>query len=275
MGIGNALIGVGGTLLSKMLGLKSWTLKNTEDGTTLKGQFPAEDVTRNVGGNWSEIQALNRSNAFIQFLNGKTQTLSVQSRFFKRDMFDDSPVDKVEKLIEWTQSTIRFRRPPMLTFILGDGLGLQMDCVCTGVTGIKYGMPNSLGGIREVQFTMEFLRISGRQTAFSSEQEVTDTRYAHAKDGDYYELLCQEEYGDPMIGVIIRQRNPTKPLLAAGDIIALPALEGVRGSVPSQQSIPLKGAYGRKDTIQKQLRLQFFNKRSSNYTTFNYKTAVR
>jgi len=275
MGIGNALIGVGGTLLSKMLSLKSWTLKNTEDGTTLKGQFPAEDVTRSVGGNWSEIQALNRSNAFLQFLNGKSQTLSVQSRFFKRDMFDDSPVDKVEKLIEWTQSTIRFRRPPMLTFILGDGLGLQMDCVCTGVTGIKYGMPNSLGGIREVQFTMEFLRVSGRQTAFSSEQEVTDTRYAHAKDGDYYELLCQEEYGDPMIGVIIRQRNPTKPLLSAGDIIALPALEGVRGSVPSQQSIPLKGAYGRKDTIQKQLRLQFFNKRSTNYTTFNYKTAVR
>lgn len=275
MGIGNALIGAGGTLLSKMLGLKSWTLKNTEDGTTLKGQFPAEDVTRSVGGNWSEIQALNRSNAFIQFLNGKSQTLSVSSRFFKRDMFDDSPVDKVDKLIEWTQSTIRFRRPPMLTFILGDGLGLQMDCVCTGVTGIKYGLPNALGGIREVSFTMEFLRINGRQTAFSSEQEVTDTRYAHAKDGDYYELLCQEEYGDPMIGVIIRQRNPTLPLLSTGDIIALPALEGVRGSVPAQQSIPLKLAYGRKDTIQKQLRLQFFNKRASGYTTFKYKTAVR
>lgn len=275
MGIGAAVIGVGATLLSKMLGLKSWTLKNTEDGTTIKGQFPAEDVTRSVGGNWAEIQALNRSNAFIQFLNGKTDTLSVSSRFYKRDMFDDSPVEKVDKLIEYTRASIRFRRPPMLTFILGDGLGLQMDCTLKEITGIKYGMPNALGGIREVQFTMEFMAISGRQTAFSSEQEVTDTRYVHAKDGDYYELLCQQEYGDPMIGVIIRQRNPTIPLLSAGDIIALPALEGVRGSVPSQQSIPLKGAYGRKSTVQKQLRLQFFDKRSVKYTTFNYKTAVR
>lgn len=271
MGIGNALIGVGATLLSKMLGLKSWTLKNTEDNTTLKGQFPAEDVTRAVGGNWAEIQALNRSNAFIQYLNGKTDTLSVQSRFYKRDMFDDSPVEKVEKLIEWTRATIRFRRPPMLTFILGDGLGLQMDCILKEVTGIKYGMPNALGGIREVQFTMEFMRISGRQTAFSSEQEVTDTRYAHAKEGDYYELLCEEEYGDPMIGVIIRQRNPTMPLLKVGDTIALPALEGVRGSVPTQQSLQLKGGYGRKDTLQKQLRLQFFDKRATEFTTFNFK----
>ena len=270
MGIGNALIGIGGTLLSKMLALKTWSLKNTEDGTVLKGQFPAEQVTRTVGGNWAEIQALNRANAFIQFLNGKTQTLSVKSRFFKRDLLDDSPVEKVDKLIDWTQSTLRFRRPPILTFYLGDGLGLQMDCVCTDITGIEYSEPNALGGIRQVSFTMEFKQISGRQNSVTAENEVTDTHYVHAKQGDYYEALCQVEYGDPMIGVIIRQRNPTKALLSPGDIIALPALEGVRGQTPTQQSIALNTAFGRKDTLQRQLRIQFFNKRSGSYTTFNY-----
>lgn len=275
MGIGNALIGVGATLLSKMLSLKTWTLKNVEDGTILKGQFPAENVQRDVGANWTEIQALNRSNAFLQFLNGKTQTLQVTSRFFKRDLFDDSPVDKMEKLIEWTQPTVRFRRPPILCYYLGDGLGLQMDVVCTGITGITYSEPNALGGIRQVTFTMNFLRIGGRQNSASNEEEVTDTRYAHAKEGDYYELLCQKEYGDPMVGVIIRQRNPDKALLKVGDIVALPALEGVRGQVPTQQSIPMKTAFGRKDTAQRALRIQYFNSRGGNYTTFNFKSATR
>ena len=271
MGIGNALIGVGGTLLSKMLALKTWSLKNTEDGTVLKGQFPAEQVTRSVGGNWAEIQAMNRANAFIQFLNGKTETLEVKSRFFKRDLLDDSPAEKIDKLIEWTQATLRFRRPPMLTFYLGDGLGLQMDCICEGITGIEYDMPNALGGMRQVTFTMQFKKVSGSQNAVSGETEVTDTRYAHAKQGDYYELLCEQEYGDPMIGVIIRQRNPQKALLKPGDIIALPALEGVRGLTPQQQSIALKTAFGRRDTLQRQLRIQFFNKRAGDYTAYNYK----
>lgn len=271
MGIGNAAVAVGGTLLSKMLSLKTWSLKNNEDGTVLKGQFPAEQVSRSVGANFAEIQALNRSNAFIQFLNGKTQTLSVKSRFFKRDLLDDSPVEKVDKLIEWTQSTVRFRRPPILTFYLGDGLGLQMDVVCKDITGIEYSEPNALGGIRQVSFTMEFMQVSGGQNSVSGEQEVTDTRYAHAKEGDYYELLCEQEYGDPMIGVVIRQRNPTMALLEPGDVIALPALEGVRGLTPQQQSIALKTAFGRKDTLQRQLRIQFFNKRAGDYTTFNYK----
>jgi hypothetical protein len=250
--------------------LKTWSLKNTEDGTVLKGQFPAEKVTRTVGANWTEIQALNRANAFIQFLNGKTETLSVSSRFFKRDLLDDSPVQKIDKLIEFTKSTLRFRRPPLLTFYLGDGLGLQFDCVLTDITGIEYSEPNALGGMRQVAFTMEFKQVSGRQNSVTSEQEVTDTRYAHAKEGDYYELLCEQEYGDPMIGVIIRQRNPTMALLKPGDIVALPALEGVRGLTPAQQSIALKTGFGRRDTLQRQLRIQYFNKRAGDYTTFNY-----
>lgn len=264
MGIGAALIGVGATLLSKMLALKAWSLQNNLTDEVLKGQFPAEDVTRNVGGNWAEIQALNRQNAFLQFLNGKTQTLSVRSMFFKRDLLDDSPVERINKLIEWTQLTRSQRRPPLLTFYLGDGLGLQMDVILTGVTDIKYTEPNALGGIRQVSFVMEFLRWE-RSQLIADQLEVTDTRYAVAKSADYYELLCEKEYGDPMVGVVIRQRHPKQPLLTEGNIVKLPALEGVRGVVPTQQSIALRTAFGRKDTLQKRLRIQWFARRATDY----------
>ena len=264
MGIGAALVGVGATLLSKMLALKAWSLQNVSTGEMLKGQFPAEEVSRAVGGNWAEIQALNRQTAFLQFLNGKTQTLAVRSRFYKRDMFDDSPVERIEKLIEWTMILPSFRRPPLLTFFLGDGLGLQMDVILEGVSDIRYSEPNALGGIRQVSFTLEMRRWS-RSALIAADQEVTDTRYARAKTGDYYELLCEKEYGDAMVGVVIRQRHPTQPLLVEGDIVKLPALEGVRGTVPTQQSLIFAKAFGRRDTPQKRLRLQWMERRAKSF----------
>lgn len=267
--VGGAIVG---TILSKLLALKSWTLKNNDTGETIQGQFPAEEVTlNNTGSNYTQIQALNRATSFIQFINGKTPTLTVTSRFYRRDFTDDAPVDKIEKLKSWAtmdalaaSAGIRLR-PPLLTFFLGDGLGLQMDCVMTDCDNIKYAEPNALGGIRDVTFEMKFLSISGGQTASSSEKEVLDTRYVHAKSDDYYEKLCYKEYGDAMIGVIIRQRNPDKGLLKTGDVIALPAAAGIAGSKPTQQSIALSGAFGRKSTATKQLRLQYLNTRNRSY----------
>lgn len=275
MAFGSFVAAVGATLLSKILSLKTWTLKNQDTGEIIQGQFPAEEVMlQNTGSNFVQIQALNRANSIIQFINGKTPTLNVKSRFYRRDFLDASPVDRIEKLKSWAtmdalaaSAGIRLR-PPMLTFYLGDGLGVQMDCVMTECADIKYSEPNALGGMREVSFEMKFLQIGGAQTAASNEKEVLDTRYIHAKADDYYEKLCAAEYGDPMIGVILRQRNPTMGLLKTGDIIALPAAAGVAGSTPNQQSIALSGAFGRKSTVTKQLRLQYLNSRNRPYTAF-------
>jgi|SRR5690606_7943677 len=265
MGVGAAILGVGATLLSKYLAnLKNWILANVESGEIVVGQFPAEETVRNVGANYAEIQALNRSEPFIQFLNGKAQTLTVRSRFYRRDFTDDSPIEKINKLIEWTQPNINRRRPPLLQFFLGDGLGLDMKVILRDISDIRYSQPNNLGGVREVSFTMEFVRWSENSVT----QEVLDTRYARTKTGDYYELLCQKEYGNPMIGVVIRQRHPDQILLGEGDIVKLPALEGVRGEVPQPQSIIFKTAFGRRDTPQKQLRLFWLAKRSKPVTIY-------
>lgn len=274
-GVGQFVGAVVTTLLSKLLSLKTWTLKNVDTGEIIRGQFPPDDITEEGNGsNFVQIQALSRANTIIQFINGKTPTLTVNSRFFKRDLLDDSPIDKIAKLKSWAtmdalaaSAGIRLR-PPLLTFYLGDGLGVQMDCVMTEVANIKYTQPNALGGIRQVTFEMKFLQVSGSQTAASDEKEVTDTRYVHCKSDDYYEKLCAVEYGNPMIGVVIRQRNPTKGLLKAGDIIALPAAAGIAGSTPTQQSIALSGAFDKKNTATKQLRLQYLANRNRPYTAF-------
>ena len=271
MGIGDDALSVGKTagvaVVSKMLGAKVWTLENLLTRKTIKGQFPAEEVTRNVGANWTEINALNRQTAFLQFLNGKTETLEVSSTFYKRDLLDESPVDRIELLTTWTMMDPKLRRPALLVFTLGDGLGLQKDVLLTDVADIKYGTPNGLGGIRKVTFTMKF-KAASRSLLMASDtgkadDEVTDTRYATAQEGQYYEQLALIEYGDPMFGVIIRQRHPDKPLLNIGDRVALSALEGIRSEIPAAISIQLKGAFGRKDTATKRRRIQAFTDRST------------
>jgi hypothetical protein len=272
VGLGQAAIGVGATVLAKALSLKVWKLHNHTKNETVEGQFAAEDVEMNVGGTWNKIQALNRQSAFLQFINGTTQTLSVHSRFFRLNMFDDSPVDKFEKLAEWCGMDAKVRRPPLLTFSLGDGLGLQRDVLLVKLSGVRYGRPNALGGIREVEFTMEFIRWSDTVFFNPEAKEVTDTRYARVKQGEYQELLAAREYGDPMVGVVLRQDAPDQALVDVGSIVKLPSSEGVRFRTVAPDSIPLKESFGSKDTPQKTLLEYWFKKRSLS-SKLNYRKA--
>jgi hypothetical protein len=103
-----------------------------------------------------------------------------------------------------------------------------------------------------------------------ADAEVVDTRYAFAREGDYYERMAQEEYGDPMLGVVIRQRHPAAPLLDIGNRVALSALEGVRSEVPTQTSIPLKGAFGRRETASKRRKNAAFARRAVAKNVVNF-----
>lgn len=272
MGLGHAALGVGFTLLSKLLSLKTWTLMNKDTQEVLQGQFPAENVSRGAGNNYQITTALNRQNPIIQFINGELDTLSITSRFWRKDLFDEAPTDRIEKLLEWTRVDDKLRRPPILTFALGDGLGLTMQVVLEKVDNIQYGNPNALGGIREVSFN---LSMRSHVPFNIDEQEVKDTRYHRVKEGEFYETLAQLEYGNPMLGIAIRRLHPTKPIAQPGDIVKLPAIEGVRTSDIQPNSIPLKTAFGNKDTAQRRNRIRHFELRSGSALSFLYSTASR
>jgi len=270
MGLGHAAIGIGATLLSKFLSLKTWTLTNNDSREVLKGQFPAENVTRGAGSNYQVTTALNRQNPIIQFINGELDTLSVQSRFWRKDLFDEAPTDRIDKLLEWTRVDKKLRRPPILTFALGDGLGLTMQVVLEKVDSIVYGNPNALGGIREVSFSLSMRS----QVPFDiNETEVTDTRYHRVKEGEFYELIAQREYGNPMLGIFIRRLHPTKPIANPGDVVKLPAVETARIADLQPDSTPLKTAFGNKDTEQRRNRIRHFELRSESSVSFLFQSA--
>jgi len=66
---------------------------------------------------------------------------------------------------------------------------------------------------------------------------------------------------------VIRKDHPKLQRLDSGDIVRMPSIEGVRGKTVTQTSVPLKTAFGKKDTAQKRLRLAFFDLRSESYVS--------
>lgn len=270
MSLGAAAIGIGATLLSKFVNAKTWTLINLDTNEVLQGQFPPDGNTESVGASYAEINGLNRQHPILQFIGGESDKVTLQARFYKRDLSDDSPVDKIKVLKSWARRDAKTRRPPILVFALGGG-DLQLDqCVLEGVRDIQYSPPDLIGGVRQIRFSLELKRYK----PFDPEAtQVTDTRYARAKDGDYYEFLAQQEYGDPLIGDVIRKLHPTQLLLEPGNIVKLPSIEGVRKTRVTQTSIALKTAFGRKDTPQRRLRILKFQERAASRDPLLYGAA--
>ncbi len=80
-------------------------------------------------------------------------------------------------------------------------------------------------------------------------------------------MLTYREYGNPLLGDAIRKIHPTQPNLVAGNIVKLPSLAGLRSVVIEPKSIALQTATSRKNTPQKTLRTEMFEKRSGNYVS--------
>lgn len=257
------LLGAGAALATSLIpNAKIWNLQNLDTGQVVQGQFEPQGTSKEIASNWAQFTSMNRGKPILQFLNGAADQASFQGRFFRKHGFDDSPEKKLQTLESWARIDGALRRPPVLQFWVGDG-HLMINCVLIGMS-VQYGVPDRFGGLRDVTFTMRLLEF----TPFSLDDEVqTDTRYARAKERDYFELLAFKEYGNPLIGDVIRKDHPKIQSLEPGDTVKLPSIEGVRGKKVTQTSVPLKTAFGRKDTAQKRLRLAFFDLRAESYVS--------
>lgn len=244
--------------------MKTWFLRNNDTSQTMQGKFAPINLTKNVKPNYATHTALSRSKEIIQFLNQNADTLS-----FRIVMYDDDSTtgatEKDIKLLEsWAKADpIYGNRPPILTFWVGRGWEL-MDCVIDGLVDIQYIDPTENGSIRGLSLTINLRAYS----PFSLESgELYETRYHRAVVRDYYELLAYREYKNPMLGITIRGRHPTKPNIQVGDSIKLPSVEAIRKGSPQPSSLALKTILGKKLTPQVLLRKDIFNRRNTTYVS--------
>ena len=249
--------------------LRSWFIQNNDTGDVLQGQFePIEgSLTKDIVANYAEHTTLNRQRPILQFLNGSADVVTFQARLFNLSSFDTPADEQLEKLERWTKRDDNLGRPPIVTFWVGDKQFEMGSAVITGLTGITFGSPTFLGGLRTVTLSISLMQFE----AFKLESKgllgsllslVGFTRFHRARVRDYYELLTQREYGRPNFGDVIRKRHPEKATIQTGDVIALPNFQAIRKEKTQQTSVPLRTAFGRKDTPQRQLRLDIFDRRN-------------
>jgi hypothetical protein len=128
-------------------------------------------------------------------------------------------------------------------------LPLEMQCVLTGVSNIKFDRFTASGGVRGVTCDLSLQEFQ----PFKLDDKPTDTRYHRARRREYMELLAVREYGDPMIGDIIRKLHPTSQVLEIGDVVKLPSAEKLATNTVEPKSTALKGIFNRKPSPQKTL----------------------
>jgi hypothetical protein len=241
-----------------------WFLRNEDTGELIEGQFPTKEVGLEVKNNWAAHTTLSRSRAILMFLNSEDDKLTFQSLFYARHRDEaDGLKERFDKLLSWAKPSIAFGAPPPVTFWIGNG-HLERLCVIDSISGIRYGEPTEDGNLRSVSFTVNLLDY---QQFTLQDTELFETRYHRGRERDYYELLCFREYKQPMMGDIIRKRHPDQPQVTPGSIIKLPSIEAIRTQKPAPSSIALATAFGRKDTPQRALRIDTFNRRNRTYVS--------
>lgn len=243
--------------------VNTWTLQNLETKQLVVGDFPAESVNRSHGNKWAEHNALGRAKPILQFLHGQAETLSVRVRLFATSIAFNK-VDKDLTLLEsWMYNALSKQRPPICCFWVGSGSSM-MDCVIEEIGGIEYGKPSITGQITDISLSLNLREYSKFDI---SANKIYETRYARTKRGEYYELLAEREYDDPMLGDVIRKRHPTKPVIQVSDVVKLPSVEAIRATVVEPTSIQLQTAFGKKLTPQKSLRQEMFDLRARPYVS--------
>jgi hypothetical protein len=223
---------------------------NNDTTDEIQGQFPVLGVTQEVGSTYGESFALNRKTPILQFLHGNSERISFEGRLYAETAVDDL-YKHIKLLLSWAERDEDLKRPPVLGFWVGNA-SLSLNCILESVSNIVYHSFRDDGSPRDITFTLNLREYVPYSLEIESGGE---TRYHRAKLHDYYEWLTQREYRDPMLGVYIRGQHPTKPSLAVGDVVKLPSIDSLRTVKVQPSSISLKTSFGRKDTVQRTLRI--------------------
>lgn len=251
-------------LLDTLFGQKAWFLRNEDTKQTIQGQFEPEDLTQNIGANYSDIGVLNKQDPIVQFISGELETVSFRATLFNRDELIGNAEKDLEVLKLWTKRDSKLGRPPILSFWVGKGFVNLTRCVLKGLGGISFMKPTLTGSMKAASLSITLWKY----TPYSLDVPLPgETRYHVSKRGDYYEWITLREYGSTALGDVIRKRHPDKPNVQIGDIIKLPSIEVIRTERVEPKSIPLRDSFKRGDYPQRILRIQEFERHNTTYVS--------
>jgi hypothetical protein len=244
-----------------------FTLKNLDTQEELEGQFGPVDP-KEIPGNstYAEHTSLNRDKPILMFTHGGADSFSFGAFWFAKSEDDDTPFKKITVLKKWGRRDDFLARPPIVAFWVGSEGDLTFGpAVISSIGEISYyDPPKHGGGIRGVATTVTLREYTQWQI---ESEPPPETRYHHARQGDYLELIAWQEYRNPMLGDVVRRRNPSIVQLQVGDVVPLPSAEALRTSRIRPTSIPFLNTQSSKSSPQKDLRQSSFTRYDRTYVS--------
>lgn len=181
-------------------------------GQRITGQFPLQEGRHELSAIIPEGGGFSRGNPLIQWVGGSVETFAFQARLFSEHRDDQTARDKFEELKLLRKPHEPMKRPPLTRFFWGDAIPGGMPCFIQSLGGVEYDDIRPDGSIRGVSLNITLKRY----TPFTIERVTTSalerTPTYTVRDGDTYEMIAQRVWGDPMLGVPLRQQNPRYPM---------------------------------------------------------------
>jgi len=276
---------------------KAWSLSGDDakfSDLTFEGQFTAENY-REAGGGQSlgEASSINKEAPAFQYLNNDGETVTFQSRFYATDSFKNVK-QQIELLRSFKKRDPDLKRPPKFLFTYGSET--QFTCFVLNVD-FSYDELRSDGSIRGVIASVTLQKLE--QTLQGSEAAATSIaakikaaagivagaagivaqvkkrinipggslhtidRTKFIKSGDTFEGVAQQEYGNALLGDVLRRVQPGKANLKAGDNIILVEPTEINTIEITPQAIALKDTQ-----VNAELREEFLGLRNRKTTIF-------
>ena len=236
---------VGGVLLSLLTSKSSLPFVIiTEYGEEVKGQFTAQDLTEDVGGTWAKGRTIGRKEPVLQYIGGQGHRMTFTTRVYSMyqsvlfglgEGHDIVPL--VNKFKALAEPDPDLGRPPICTFSLGDDFAVE--CIVESVGGIKYDEFTKQGTMRGAVFSFTLLEYAAFQVEEVGDEEPGDSLSYHMREGDTFERVAGDIYGNPQLGVWLSQKHPEARWPQPGQRIRVPDRTKAIRNVPAPASIQL------------------------------------
>lgn len=160
----------------------------------------------------------------LQFVRGEAKTLEVEL-FLDKTNSGESLKDDLDKLRKYVVIDSGLHAPPVCTFAWGKE---------TSFTGVmvefkeKFGIFDSEGKVLRARVTIKLKAYEDANAQYKriNKQSPDRTKSRVVRQGDRYDIIAAEEYGDAALWQILAKANgDDRPrLLAPGTTLTIPAL---------------------------------------------------
>ena len=204
---------------------------NLFTGDRIYGQFTPQEVTHNLASNVPEAGGFSRANPLVQWVGGSVETISFQARLFSEHSDDRTATQKLETLKELRLPDATLGRPPLTRFFWGEAIPGGMTCFVQSLGGVKYDEIRPDGSLRGVSLSITLKKFTPFRIQRVLTSPVEQTPVHTVRNNQTYEMIAQQKWGDPMLGVILRRMNPRFPMerwapkgvadLSSGEIVKI------------------------------------------------------